>query len=347
MKVSADQWQKNIQKESERILELLKAVTLDDSFGWGSSMDQFILQSGTEYYCPGVLFTGPAGCGKHTAANFLIRRLASEKKGCKFCFLYGDTLEEEFDSFSELENNLAELLNNRYEVFEANQRDDCGALCVVLEEPESYSHAKQLYRYLGQNLSEYFLSEYPLPLFFIIIIAEEQPSLNAQLRNNLMLCRLGYPDVEQRKRLLNAKGSFISSYLSTNWLAEKTEGFSFAELIDLNRHLAMEAERTGHLSSDVAIMILERLRQPPTAPSSAIPAQWMTQMQTLLSSQSQNASAASRVSQTDASLRSLDIDTSPTSLAKKREELETLPSRDLIIKACGEERAERMFAQNG
>ena len=341
-------WLEKNAKESKRYSERLRALTPDDSSGWGNRLMNFAVANDSPCYCPGVLLIGPNGCGKHNAVCFLNQELLQLYRGCQFCFLYGDMLNDEYDSFAELEENLNALLDARYDVFAKSDKNDSGALCIILEEPEEYSCAKQLYRFLGQNHSEYLLAN-DYPLFFIIVIAQSMPDIDSVLRKNLMLCRLTCPDTAKRKLFFKRNAAVIPGDISMDWLASRTEGFSYTGLIDLIRQLATESAINDNLSDDVINTVIETQRQPQsyTEVPSGIPVQIIQQTPGMPPAPVQSVPDTQNLSYYDTGTATASIDDSPAALDKKRAELEAMPTKQATIEAYGKLGAQRLFNTAG
>lgn len=233
------EWLEFLTAESELYQDIVLKQRLNDVTGLGGALSQMIRRGRSERY-PGVLLTGPAGSGKHNAAWHIIQTLNEENAAP--VFLTGEDLNEFAGDFSELTAHLNALLDHFF--------DRPQTLCLVLEEPDACSFSRKLYSFLGRTLHYY--QGYPAedPTLFLILIAEQQPSLPSLLQDQLLLCPCTLPDRERRQAFLNEKGKLIRNYVPLKHLAELTEGCSYAALGQIVDMLGFRIDATEQAPSE-------------------------------------------------------------------------------------------------
>ena len=200
---------------------------LDDSFGWGALLDaMWFLEDGKNLTGSGVLLTGPDGSGKHTAAYHLIKGLLSRKYA--HVFLTDADFDTETGGTQLAKKRLQGLLDRFY--------DQKQALCIVLEQAETFQSIQIVLRSLGEALCEYLLCE-DYPPLFVILIASDDPPIPAPLRGRLRLCRMSLPGEDRRKTFLENRAGDLRHYAPFHTLISHTEGMSYAELSDVVEHM--------------------------------------------------------------------------------------------------------------
>ena len=206
----------------------------DDSFGWGALLDAMWLSDGGKRPTgSGILLTGPDGSGKHTAARHMIKGLRSREYAHVFL------TEEDFDAGAGGTEPAKERLQGLLDRF----YDQNQALCIVLEQAETFQNIQGVLRSLGEALCEYWLcGDYP-PLF-AILIASGDPPVPAPLRERLRLCRMSLPDEAKRKAFLENRAGDLRHYVPFHTLISQTEGMSYAELLDVTDNIRALVDQT-------------------------------------------------------------------------------------------------------
>ncbi len=242
----------DLKDSGEMLGEYYLAVTPDDTFGWGNLFqkmwfsDVHALPSGT-----GVLLTGPAGCGKHTAAAHLIRNLRA--RGYVLAVLPED------DPEGDGPNTPTQIrLNSLLDYWLEDLRKP---LCLLAEDVSGRSRSRELFRFLGEMLCYYYLhrgedslqpgpkdrmasrkyrmTEDPVLPFFLILIENREAAVPGILRNRLQLCRMSPPDRAQREAFLGSTQHYVQylsdarGLVSAEELLARTEGMTYAQLEDL------------------------------------------------------------------------------------------------------------------
>lgn len=206
----------------------------DDSFGWGALLDaMWFLEDGKRPTGSGVLLTGPDGSGKHTAARHMIKGLL--RREYAHVFLTDEDFDAGAGGTEPAKERLQGLLDRFY--------DQGQALCIVLEQAETFQNIQGVLRSLGEALCEYWLcGDYP-PLF-VILIASGDPPVPAPLRERLRLCRMSLPDEAKRRAFLENRAGDLRHYVPFHALISQTEGMSYAELLDVTENIRALVDQT-------------------------------------------------------------------------------------------------------
>lgn len=220
-------WVNATMEDSQAQWAYIQAQELDDTFGWGAMTGTLLSRMGSRGGTPkeksrnscGLLLTGPEGCGKHTAAAHMMTKLWPY--GYEMVFLSGMTLGP---------LGMARSIQYLEALLEACIEKD-QALCIQLEDMENCPCRRELLTYLGQQLRNYRISDYP-PLFLILIDGREQ-EVPACLRSQLLLCRMSLPTLNQRSAFLDTHAKDLRNTLSLKLFAQATEGASYAQLLDM------------------------------------------------------------------------------------------------------------------
>lgn len=219
-------WVNNTVEDSQGQWAFLETQQLDDTFGWGAMTGILHARMGRRDSAPkekssrscGLLLTGPEGCGKHTAAAHMMKHLHID--GYEMVFLNGMTLSDNAAQTIQLMEALLEYFLEREQ-----------AVCILLEEMEECPCRREVLTYFGQQLRNYWISDFP-PLFLILIDGQEQ-QVPSCLRSQLMLCRMSLPDKNQRGALLKKFAANLDTVLSLECFAEASNGASYAQLLDM------------------------------------------------------------------------------------------------------------------
>lgn len=241
-----DNWLRETLDCSTVLRDYYLTMPPDDSFGWGSTLGKMwfptpsVRPTGT-----GVLLTGPDGSGKHTAAAHLIRSFL--KNDYDFVLLRGEDLEPE-DGVKALKDRLNALLDHFL-----NQNK---GLCLVLDGMMRSQAAWEIGQFLGEMLCFYFVrrnedflyggpkdglathvitdSEEQFSPLFLILIEKKEEGLPSILRSRLQMCRMSYPNEQQRMNFLRShEALFLPELISVDEFLQQTEGLSYAQLEDL------------------------------------------------------------------------------------------------------------------
>ena len=255
----AENWVDETIKSAEFYETVLADAKPDDSFGWGARL-QYLCGGRPADRPAGLLITGPAGCGKRTAAVFAAKQLLSDGYLC-VC-LSGYSLNEDGEAFPVLRERLNALLDRCY--------DDERGLCLLLEAPDAYAFAGSLYAFLGKTCYEYRKAGEAYPPLFVVLLSAEEPALPAFLREQLLLCRMSLPTKAQRDAFLINNAAGLQKAVSADLLCEETEGFTYALLADCVKNLELLAD-AGNLTaiSEEEARAFLRSQQPPRTAAQA------------------------------------------------------------------------------
>lgn len=217
---SVQSWLESTLSASAKQWEYIHGQKLDDTFGWGAMFAQ--LSKKKSLVCAGgLLLTGPEGCGKHTAAAHMMQQLFSEG----FDSICMDGFALEAWTFQQFQERFNALLDHFY--------DHGKGLCLCLSNMEAHPNRSGLLSFLGQTLNEYWLLRDELTPFFLILIDTREKDVPAIVRSRLQLCRMSLPDARRRKAFFERNAKSIKNYVSIDSFVKTTEGFSYAQLVDL------------------------------------------------------------------------------------------------------------------
>lgn len=227
----------------------------DYSFGWKDIIENAM--DPEPWVADGYLFTGPDGCGKHTAAEMTYYNLEKVTNGAfDLVFLPAKSLlftPSEQKAFEEersraMERGLTDAFTEdiTHYFFEClfRQFSINRGICLLLDNSEQLE-MKDVYDRLGkymcisqceyQKWSEDHSYTLALQNLFFIIIDKEGNDIPSFLQRKLLAIRMSYPNFSQRLTLLKNMG-FEDEIAEP--LAQKTENYTYACL----RNLAKNAQ---------------------------------------------------------------------------------------------------------
>lgn len=226
----------------------------DYSFGWKKIIDDAVIKY---WVADGFIFTGPDGCGKHTAAELAYCALEKVNqdffafvflpaKALMFTPLEQKAYEEErirlmeqgrTDAFTE------DIVHYFFECLFRQFPKDQG-ICLVIDNSEQLE-MKAVYDRLGQYMCisqcecrriEQAGESGEMPLLqnlFIIIIDKEDDNIPSLLYKKLLRMRMSYPTLSQRLTLLKTMGLYDEI---ANPIAQKTENYNYTQLRNLAKN---------------------------------------------------------------------------------------------------------------
>lgn len=244
---SAKEWVENITKESNDIYNVVMNKRLGDASGMGEMIRKCIVMGKTARPM-GLVLSGPAGTGKHTAAYHAIEAL--EQEGCVPVFLTGSGMAEDISSYADFVECLNAMLDSFY--------DDGKGLCLVIDEPEEAGFGVRFYSFLGRVANDYRIHPDDLPTLFIILISEKKLLIPSILSDMLLSLVFVLPDIDQRTVFVNERARSIKNYVSLPDLAKYSEGCSFSDLERVIKRLEVIIDTTDCAPEDDKIRMYFR-----------------------------------------------------------------------------------------
>ena len=339
---SIQEWLDQLIPMSQQLEAFMLGKEPDDAFGWGEMLGMMWAQM-PEERPGGLLLTGPAGCGKHTAAAHMLLQLQQEGYGT--VFLDGMELQD-WDR-----KTAKERLNKLLDYFYDNQQP----LCLVVENLESCGCRWEMLTHLGRTLQMNRLYrdqvEYPL---FLILIDQKEHQIPASLRGELRLCRMCLPDQQRRKKYLDKQAVSIAGYVSLDMVAAETQGMTYAQLADLVYNLQYLVDcRDGYPTQEEVQAFLSQ-QTPPASREQKLEAflgtaqKFMEDMPQML----RNAAASMPVAAQASAAPQMITMPQPTAHAvttaedvgNRRAEIENMPVDQLQLETFGQEFIDQMTA---
>lgn len=233
-------WLDGVLKSAAVMEAYIDRQELDDSSGWGALLEtMWFSEGGKRPTGSGILLTGPDGSGRHTAAYHMIKGLLGRQYA--HVFLTDENLDAKTCGAGPAKERLQGLLDRFY--------DQEQALCIVLEQAETFQGIQGALRFLGEALCEYWLCE-DYPPLFVILIASDDPPVPAPLRGRLRLCRTSLPAEARRRAFLESNAEDLRHYVPFHALLSQTEGMSYAELSDVVDNIRTLVDRTDRALSE-------------------------------------------------------------------------------------------------
>lgn len=243
------EWLKRMQTRSEIINAYITNELHDDTLGWGG-MYRAMWNASPVHRPAGLLLTGGAGCGKHTACAQMVQLLIADNYVC--FHITGDLL------LSGTEDPAA--VRDRVDAMLTFAGEKQAGLCLVLEQLERSRLRRELLDYLGEVLCDYTLAQ---ARFFLILIEEDALPVPGLLRRQLRMCRFTLPAPEQRRWYLEHNAGDLRHYVDLRQLTAETEGFSFAQLVDAVHLVRALVDQTdGRVPEPAAISALLLSQRP-------------------------------------------------------------------------------------
>ena len=359
-KESIDKWLQQAVQDGQLTSDYYLSQIPDDSFGWGRILNNLWFGAGeTRPSGSGLLLTGPAGCGKHTALHHMIFLLS--QLDYQFIFLDGTELNNSDEAIEKLDALLDQCHEKR------------SGLCLVLEETAQQPCSQALYRYLGKTLCQYYLSrgeesrlpgpkDYPLQQwdndalpglnpFFVVLIEEEEPRLPALLRKRLQVCRMALPTFKQRLAFI--ENHELGNIQTQDGFLEQTDGLSYGQLEDLINSLRAftagadirSEDSMNALLADQKEFLAQQLPPKKPQPASLIPESAMEQLIELLSSLLSVSPGSNQPDSAAGSVSSIDLYVKDQNdyLDREKEKYVEMPLRQLMKDTFGEESAMSMI----
>ena len=222
----------------------------DDTCGWKARISELLY--GDELPA-GLLITGPEGCGRHTILTDAVKMLYDMDFSVDY--LTGYDLEDETATFTLARQRLSALL----EMYRKKQEK----FCIVLDEMEDYPFRDALLKFLEKTVCEYQNTDNSYPSLLFILFQNAPFHLPAVLKKMLYPCCVQYPNRTQRSRFLNGQLKSLCDHLSMDVLLDKTEGSSYAELVNLVKNIKIVAKCwNGEVSQAKVEELVEEQRLP-------------------------------------------------------------------------------------
>lgn len=328
--------------------EYLLSVITDDTCGKGALL-RYSLENrvDSELNSHGFLLTGARGCGKHNSAAIAASFL-QDQRGYDVLFL----------SQSELCRNGSAEAKEKLDALFAYHEENSRALCLVIDIDGGDSERSALLNYLTQKLVTCRLAGMKgqddtanEPSVFLILIAEQERDIPSLMRSMLFLCHFPYPDREMRLKLIASRGADVSDdYISSQELADMTQGLDYARLIDLFEYMraliiAYERESKESLLPGELRAFLKS-QEPKPDEVNVRRGRLIDKAEKLMDQLPALFAERAKASQSDTvpirptGIPQAAISGTETNVSDFRLRLQNMPVRDLLVTILGEERAD-------
>ena len=231
-------WLNNLSTSTEPMCQLINLtieaqnngdsiLPLDDTFGWGARFS-LMWKKKTLDKPSGLLLTGPGGCGRHTAAAHMARTLYDTH-----CPLLLSGKELCAEGYAPATRRL------RYVLDHPNVIDGQSyPWCLILDGLEDCDCRRDLLSWLGQVMELTWYESGGEPSLFVILIDSCEKDVPSNLRRHLRLCRMSAPAASHRRAYFESpRFPMICNAVNLELLVSSTEGFTYAQLVDLAQNL--------------------------------------------------------------------------------------------------------------
>lgn len=250
---------------------------LPDSYLWKKPLTNMLTAAHYDHLriprYAGFLFSGPAGCGKHSTAEALIRSVAQSEEMTDSTFV----LRLRADDFRLSGNEESQACVDG--IFAA-AGDTEGLRFIVFDQMERYKHVTAVMNRIADYLPAPGEQEgddlFDGGRLFVICISEDDSRIVRELRRKLMCCRVTLPGEEQRTAFLKDQMEMVvddwdfedgihlrtvsldPEGIDTEELVRRTAGFSYQELTDFIISLRMEIAGNNMNTEPVTVIRPER-----------------------------------------------------------------------------------------
>ena len=188
----------------------------------------------------GLIFSGPEGSGKHSAAALAVKKIAEETENFAYIYISGndfnfseEIMEADLEYRSGLKEevyslNIAELfLNEMLSIIYYNIGDGKDKRVIVfIDDDEQSTLLYKLYQSVAFDIIK---SDHTpdLPMIFVVVVTKDESNVSHILRQQLGLIKMDMPDENDRNIVI--QNSLLDDELKELVLCESAE-MSFPEL---------------------------------------------------------------------------------------------------------------------
>jgi len=188
----------------------------------------------------GLIFSGPEGSGKHSAAALAVKRIAEKTENFAYIYISGndfnfseEIMEADLEYRSGLKEevyslNIAELfLNEMLSIIYYNIGDGKDKRVIVfIDDDEQSTLLYKLYQSVAFDIIK---SDHTpdLPMIFVVVVTKDESNVSHILRQQLGLIKMDMPDENDRNIVI--QNSLLDDELKELVLCESAE-MSFPEL---------------------------------------------------------------------------------------------------------------------
>ena len=220
----------------------------------------------------GCVFSGPDGCGKHSAAmlgaNYLAEKYEEKHHSCGFIYISGNDMDfdenivkEDFEyrkSMDFIEGgyplNIAELCVDKLTniILERLDYDEKSCVIIVMDDDEQGTFWNKLCQSVAFYSLEYNRDP-ELPDMFVFVVTKETSRVPHCLRRSLNIIHMNYPDAGERKKMIDKR---IYDPELSQLMLRQTEGMGFDDLKEMIEEIwyyrcSQEEKRKENGSADM------------------------------------------------------------------------------------------------
>ena len=244
----------NSDHELQKIFFQAENLISADGFLWNDIIDKTVPGLLFEN---GMIFAGPDGCGKHTAAAIAIKRLMESKQKKRtdefysaFVYLTGkdfvfseDLIDADLEYRSELDADdycldivhmhIDRLINLILQRFNDGYSDK--NIVILMDDINKSDLCTQIYDwvafYLNQMYLDFYSSDPGFPRMYVFVLTKNVLEIPHSLRDYLTLYKMEKPDENERKLFIDKKAHDISEKVK-KMLVKESDHMTYMELRD-------------------------------------------------------------------------------------------------------------------
>lgn len=243
----------------------------EDEYLWCSIAKKAV---SAPYFRNGLIFSGPEGSGKHSAAAIAVNNIydSYRSKGkCGFIHISGNdidfgqnVLDADFEYRAGLEFNengypldIIELIldNLTNTTLEKTDFDSKGCIILFIDDDGQSGLIKKLYKSASYYLMQ-LNSDDDLPAMFVFAVTDDESEIPHCLRRDLTVIKMNVPDESERKKLIDIR---VKDEELNSFVLGETQGMSMAELKSIIEEIYCRSPKPDDTGKEAEKAVIKRL----------------------------------------------------------------------------------------